>query len=507
MFLNMDRNTLWGAAGGMVFEHEKSWDALDRFEWVEKTANEQQQAAARALARPGRHIGLFNPLNWKRSDPVVLRLPEGTSMEGPSQAMPDGAVLCRPELAGLALTPIRRAAAARVPQPVAVPQEIETNFYRARIDSSTGALVSLKVKPSGREALGGAANRIVLERPDTQYDDTGNQMLPRSRRRALAASDDTPVKISAVSGPLATVVTVEGELKGAGPCRRTILFYNDHPRIDFETEFHDLPDRTVLVAEFGVHDAIAEVRRGIPYGFSHGAWEKQDASLHGWTKSITPAVRWSHYQFQGGGGMALFDRGLTGRELVGRTPLLFLFNATDKYYGYPNSWLAGKGKHVVSYALTCHEANWRSARIPQMAWEYCSEPVVVPGISAPAAAQSFLDTSDNVIVECLRRDSDSIEIRLVECFGQRGTATLRARLPHKEASRTDMLGANAKPLPGGPAYSFPVRPQQIVTIRLRTSSAVEIPKPLVQWDELVPEHKRGALHEYSNDKGLPPRGE
>ena len=34
MCLNMDRNTLWGAAGGMVFEHERSWDARDRFEWV-----------------------------------------------------------------------------------------------------------------------------------------------------------------------------------------------------------------------------------------------------------------------------------------------------------------------------------------------------------------------------------------------------------------------------------------------------------------------------------------
>ena len=40
MLLNMDRNTLWGSAGGMVFEHETSWDARDRFEWVEEKTKE-----------------------------------------------------------------------------------------------------------------------------------------------------------------------------------------------------------------------------------------------------------------------------------------------------------------------------------------------------------------------------------------------------------------------------------------------------------------------------------
>lgn len=40
MCLNMDRNTLWGAAGGMVFEHKRSWDVQDRFEWVERTSRD-----------------------------------------------------------------------------------------------------------------------------------------------------------------------------------------------------------------------------------------------------------------------------------------------------------------------------------------------------------------------------------------------------------------------------------------------------------------------------------
>jgi len=52
-----------GAAGGMVFEHPKSWDAKDRFEWVAKTASDIQATALRKLLARGGAIALFNPLN------------------------------------------------------------------------------------------------------------------------------------------------------------------------------------------------------------------------------------------------------------------------------------------------------------------------------------------------------------------------------------------------------------------------------------------------------------
>src|ERR1035437_10986334 len=72
MFLCMDRNTLWGSAGGMVFEHEKSWDVKDRFEWVEKHSGAVLNAAGQALLAAGDGTGIFNSLNWKRNDPAVL---------------------------------------------------------------------------------------------------------------------------------------------------------------------------------------------------------------------------------------------------------------------------------------------------------------------------------------------------------------------------------------------------------------------------------------------------
>jgi len=57
-----------------------------------------------------------------------------------------------------------------------------------------------------------------------------------------------------------------------------------------------------------------------------------------------------------------------------------------------------------------------------------------------------------------------------------------------------------------PRYEFAVRAQQIVTLRLRTSSNVPAPQPLLDWAPLAPPAKRAMLKEYSSEKGHRPRG-
>jgi hypothetical protein len=109
-------------------------------------------------------------------------------------------------------------------------------------------------------------------------------------------------------------------------------------------------------------------------------------------------------------------------------------------------------------------------------------------------------------VEAIRREGREIELRLVECLGLGGPAQVNLRIPHTGAFFTDMTGARRKPLSGGPIYDFPVRPQQIVTLRFGVGTEVPVPKPLLAWDALVPEHKREALNRYSTEKGHPPKG-
>ena len=432
MLLNMDRNTLWGSAGGMVFEHDTSWDATDRFEWVEKHSADIAAAALRKL--------------------------------------------------NIALPPPPTETQKNIP----LPTTIETPFYSARIDAATGALVSLKLKPSGREMLGGPANVLVTEKR-TGRGDPGDFCERRLKRPRLGSSSEHKPTITVTESQLAVTVEARNDCYSA---RRVVRFNKASPRIDFTTEVKDLPNLSVLVAEFPLAETPTEIRRGIPFGFS-----RDDDFVQG----IVPAVRYSDYSTPGNGGVALLDRGLSGREINGNVPIIYLYNATDKYYGYVNPWLSGKGRHRFEYALLAHGAAWNAARIPQLAWEYNAGPM--PQI------ESFLNTSANVLVEVMRRDGADIELRLVECLGLAGNAEVTLNLPHESAAMTDLIGGHSQKLDSGPTYEFSVKPQQIVTLRFRTAKPVAEIKPLTDWDELVPEKKRAALHEYLRDKkGHPPRG-
>jgi len=285
-----------------------------------------------------------------------------------------------------------------------------------------------------------------------------------------------------------------------------VRFYEDHPRIDFETELNDVPNYTVVVSEFPLTEDVIEVRRAIPFGFSHGAWSRPNPDLHGSTEGIVPAVRWIDFSLANGGGFAILDRGLSGREIDGRTPIIYLLNAEDKYDGYDNPWLSGKGRHILPYVIVAHDSPWDQARIPHMAWEYNRAPVVIAARAA-SPAQSFLETSENVVVEGLRREGNHIELRMVEALGRSGVAEVTLRLPHQSVALTNLVGEKISALPKSSRYKVPVRPQQIVTMHFETSSALPEPKPIESWDPFVPEHKLAELHAYDPKLiGHPPFG-
>jgi alpha-mannosidase len=509
MFLNMDRNTLWGSAGGMVFVSDQSWDVQDRFNWVDTTTAKSIAIAAKAIFPKGRDAGLFNPLNWRRNDPTQMQLPQGKTLEGvKSELLPDGSVLCQIEMPAVATRGCKL-----VPHPakpartVNLPETIETAFYSIRIDRSTGALTSLKLNNSGRELLGGPANEIAAERPVKKEDAPADFMAPQPGRVQLASSNEGSTAVECSNGPVAYTVVIKGTFYGGGAIERRVRIYHDYPRIDFDTELNDIPNYTVVVSKFPLATDIAEVRRGIPYGFSHGAWAKPNPAQHGWTKGIVPAVRWTDYALSDGAGFAIFDRGLSGRELNERTARIFLLNAEDEYHGFPNPWLTGKGKHLYSYSILPHEKAWEHARIPQMAWEYSQAPILVAGC-AVTPAHSFLETSDNIIVEAMRRNGDHVELRFVECLGLSGNAIVKISLSHGQAILTNLAGEKESALPSGSVYTIPVRAQQIVTMRLQTSTSLPVSKPVLAWDPFVPKQKLPALHRYDpNLKGHPPFGD
>ncbi len=517
MALNMDRALLWCVAVEGVWSHPRSWDTKDRFETVEALSRTHGEIAARSIGKAGASIAMFNPANWKRSALIELVLPVGKKpRDAPAQLLEDGkTALVRVELPPLAVRNLALSdGAVASSRPARLPDAIETGFYTARIDPKTAALVSLKLKPSGREILGGPANVIAAdERNQKDAQQVFAHEIPRKPDRVpVLTSSEKQSTVKYLSGPLASIVEAVCPFRG-GSLRRVIRFHFDSPRIDFLTETADLPHGTIVTAAFPLAGEITEIRRAIPYGFAHCAWSRPNPDLPGLHNGILPVIRWSHYSLAGGGGAALLDRGVPAREVVENTAYVILHNATHVYY-WDNAarWMSGEGTQRFEYALVAHDSAWPSARIPHMAWEYNAAPLLFPAMEAPSAAP-YLETSDNLIVEALRRTGGEIEIRAVECFGVTAEARIQINLPHTEAAMTNLVGQERRALSpasksdAGAEYRFEVRPQQIVTLRLKTGSGVAPVKALRTFDPVVPEHKRAATRGFDHPelKGHPPR--
>jgi hypothetical protein len=479
----------------------------DRYELVDAITGRATSKALPALLGEGEErIGLFNPSSWEREGLLELALPAGKVVQGAVAQLSEDEkmTLVSARLPSFGVKTLAlESEVASAGKTGELPGVIETDFYSAKVDAHTGALVSLKLKPSGREILGGGANAVLAEIPDPErykinsYLDWTCYVIPmRSQRKLVVGPSDYKPIMTVHVGPLATILEMSSPFRG-GELRRVMRFYQHSPRIDFVTETNDLPDGTIVSAEFPFSEEVAELRRGIPFGYAQTGWSQLTPEQRGNNNGILPVIRWSHYTLKNGAGVALLDRGVPGRELVDQTARIFLHNTTDHFaWDQHSGWMSGRGKQQYQYALLAHEAPWDQARIPRQAWDYNAPPLVGVGVGEHEE-KSYVETSGNVLMEALRRVGDEIEMRMVECQGAGGEARVKVNLPHAGAALTNLLGENPKPLQaasatqtGGTEYRFDIRPQQIVTLRLKTREAVAPIQALRTTASLIPEHKR-----------------
>ncbi|MCX7605408.1 MAG: hypothetical protein N2036_15140 [Bryobacteraceae bacterium] len=512
LLVNADRNAIWGAGAGEAFRSGAHWDVWDRFEG----AQQRLEDVLREALAGGRRV-LLNPLNWERRDPFALALRDSPA--------PAGAVcIADPREPGEARCQVRLPPAQAVavdgaegrierPVPADVPREIVTRSYRARIDEKTGELAELATA-AGRPLLAGGAGSVRLEEPPEPIAKTAADFLaPRRQRRRLPPCRDA-ARVQAWRAEGATVVASRAECRDHSVERR-IWFYRNFPRIDFEIVLELRRSDALATADFPFAGRVERRTRGIPFGFSEGPADEKwlepapyflaraaEHHLFGYSAAVMPALGWSDYRLAGGGGLALLDEGLPMHEFAEDRLTLGLVNAVSQYRGLPNEELRGLGTHRFRFALLPHEGDWRDAEAPRRAREFSSPPVLA-GRGAPLA--EIVRTSDNLMLEAVRRDGRDLEVRLTEWRGEPGMAWVECLAPHRAARRANLLGEEPQPLGRRQRYRFAVMPQEIVTLRFELAAAVEHVPALRTWEPLVPEAKRAGLKMRIREKGHPPR--
>ncbi len=323
-----------------------------------------------------------------------------------------------------------------------------------------GAVRSLIHHPTGREALAGEANRIVLfdDRP-TAYE--AWDIDPFALETARGAPPAHQVSVVA-RGPLRAEARFERRLGKANAMRQTVRLDAGSDHLEFDTTLDWRDRRTLVKAVFPL--ACRSPRA--TYETMFGAVERPthantDADL---AMYEVPGHRWADLS-EPGFGVSLLSDARQGFSVFGGQMALSLVRGPT----IPDP-SADIGEHHIRYALYPHPGDWRSADTVAHAARFNRPLAWIVG--APAAIlEASLVTAipSSVVVDTIKpaEDGEGWVVRLYESHGGRAWARLAFGVPVKGAWLSNTLEDRLAPLPleaGG--CSLELRGFQIVTLRL-----------------------------------------
>jgi alpha-mannosidase len=359
---------------------------------------------------------------------------------------------------------------------------LENDNYEVKVDSMTGALAGLRVKPGGWEALAGPANVVARETDNGDFwelyhnlDGAQNVMMTRPlcvpQPGQASFSNQEAAKTGTVRrGPVFSEVEVSHPF-GANTFATRVRLYQGLGRLDFETRILN-QDRFVRYRVL-VPTTVKNGRnfQEIPFG----ALERPLAQEF-------PAQNWIDCG-DGERGVALLNRGLPGNNVADGTLMLSLLRSSRiQSYGIGGGF-EGQGSDsglelgkelTFHYALIAHQGDWRAAGVCRAGLEF-NHPLLARKAAARAgslpAQWGWLDVSPaNVALSALKPAKDGATVlRVYETAGQATpgvTIKMQARvLAANEANL--MEDAGAKLAVTKDAVQFDLHPFEIKTIKLR----------------------------------------
>lgn len=398
------------------------------------------ETIAHAIALPdpphpeAQAIGVFNSLNWHRTEIVSLSLPgtnwhilDLTGERVPAQA--DGeSVSFLAEIPAIGyqlfwLCPSRES----LPVPTATEAYVlENGFLKATIDPETGDLASLFDKTLQMEILSGPGNQLQAFEDNGQYWDAWN-IDPNYASHPLP-----PAKLleiyPAVQGVLETRLKVVRQI-GHSVFEQTYLLPTHSPVLQIATQVN-WQERHILVKaafplKLDADAATCEIPCGAIQRPTRPQTEQEKAQWE------VPALRWADLSNDTWGVSLLNDCKYGYDSQPGQLRLTLLRGSE-----WPNPD-ADRGHHLFTYALYPHRGSWQAAQTVRRGYEINQSPLVVSFAqhssqkTLPASA-SLLELGDeNLVLMALKRSQrqeDTWILRCYECHGQPATLQLKGEL-------------------------------------------------------------------------------
>jgi len=465
-------------------------------------------------------VVVFNPLNSRRSGFATLPLPQGQGLriienaserEALAQTMPDGNLLFLasdvPSMGYKTYRLERSAAGSSAGQPARKSTgELENEFYRIRIDDSTGAVASIWDKKRNIELVDQTStykfNQYLYQRLDKAFSRTPNEYQPRMISR------------ESFSGPLASGIITQVAAEGCQSIEQSVILYKHSDRIDFivnldksesgrllkqataqnkEALFYVLP---LAIPDFTIHH---ELPGGVVEPLAH-QFEGSTSSYFG----IQHFVDFSNDSY--GITLATINAPLVvygaPRPALWLAPSDAEFDARKpersqvSFYVMNNMFftnipLSQPGRSTFRWSLRAHDGDWVAGRAHVFAWE-TSHPLESFIIekkcqgALPPSEHSFLTVdSDNVVCSTVKpaeANGEGFILRFFELTGRE--SRVRVQLPlfnmiawARETNLVEVDRDVPLPVSNKNEFTFSIQPFGIKTIRVVPAQSGQLAPP------------------------------
>lgn len=330
----------------------------------------------------------------------------------------------------------------------ALPSSISNGLLELRFDDH-GVITSL-TDAAGAQHAGDGLNRLVVHRDPYQWPFDAWDIDPRyaerrPRQLRLAAS------ATRIDGP--TVVR-EQRLTGPGvEVEQRIVLEHGSELVRFETRVDWRASHRMLRAEFRPSRWADEAACEIQFGHIRRATTERDSVERAQFEVV--AHRWIAVEDEVGGFALLNDGKYGHRAKSGLLSLNLLRSPT-----FPDR-TADRGVHEFGYAIRPF-APGGLGEVVRDGYRLNNPLRPAHGVELDSLVAS---TDPGVVVETVKHADEGagVVLRLYESLGRPATTTVTTRIPHRFATRVDLL---ERPLVPADLRALELRPFEILTILL-----------------------------------------
>ena len=333
---------------------------------------------------------------------------------------------------------------------------LENGRLRAEL-SVAGTLTSLVEKTTGREALSGPGNQLLLYRDEPNNFDAWD-LDPQDLETEAPCPPASSAKIVQADA-LRGAVEFERRLGRASKLIQVVSLSANAPRLEFSTRVDWREEKKHLKVAFPVN--VRALSAAYEMQFGNAQRPTHYNTPYDLARFEVPGHKWADLS-EHGFGVALLSESKYGFSTFGQTMRISLLRATTS----PDPH-ADIGGHEFAYAIMPHPGTWHEADVVAEAARFNSPILFVPAAGEPRSV-AWVDDG-NLVLDTIKQaeDDDAVILRLYECHGARGTAKLHVDLPFQAACFCDLLeqpGAAVKATAG--ALEIPYRPYQIISLKL-----------------------------------------